>query len=165
MSSTLQNGDHLLQMLRHETSNEEKTIMAQCRCTGLCVMNHFKINYDISKGLPPTIKNRLEKKKCNSCAIWMRIDSWWCFCCGQRLSKRRKRQAPSSVKAWKQTYPTFEALNMIPEMAYHLDNESNKPMNLCKCGHDYWRHWSIGGCWGMPIPGSECKCRRFRLQK
>jgi hypothetical protein len=125
MSSTLQNGDHLLQMLRHETSNEEKTIMAQCRCTGLCVMKHFKINYDISKGLPPTIKNRLEKKKCNSCGIWMRIDSLFCFCCGQRLSKRRKKAA-QTISRFHHNYPTFKDLNMIPAYAEQAINRINQ---------------------------------------
>jgi hypothetical protein len=96
--------------------------MAQGRCTGLCVMPHFKINYDISKGLPPTIKNRLDKKKCNSCGIWMRIDEWWCFCCGQKLSKRRKKSS-ALINQWHNNYPTFKDLKMLPS---YIEKEINR---------------------------------------
>jgi hypothetical protein len=90
-------------------------------------MKHFKVNYDVSKGLPPTIKNRLEKKKCNSCGIWMRIDSLFCFCCGQKLSKRRKK-AVSLINQYRNNYPTFEALNMKTSQQEKIQNQ-NKILN------------------------------------
>jgi hypothetical protein len=86
-------------------------------------MKHFRTNYDISNGLPPTIKNRLEKKKCNSCGVWMRIDSLFCFCCGQRLSKRGKKAARAGFH---HNYPTYKDLNMIPAYVQKEINRLSK---------------------------------------
>ena len=81
----------------------------------------YKLIYDITNGLPPTVKNRNQKKKCRRCCIWMVIDSNQCFCCRQPLTTKRKKS--STRNEWHGNYPTYEALKMIPA---HVESHINR---------------------------------------